>query len=117
MKHYKDILNLNQSAKELSEAKGIPNPNTFPDQNPRPVQGDHRIAPTKANADQDKWKAQYLQADARMRQHIQYNKDEIEYLKKKIAADTKKLETARKKAEKGDYKWGATELWHDSFGM
>jgi len=29
----------------VQEAKGIPNPNTVPGQNPRPVQGDHRIAP------------------------------------------------------------------------
>lgn len=32
-------------ADTVQEAKGIPNPNTVPGQNPKPVQGDHRIAP------------------------------------------------------------------------
>lgn len=79
MKHYKDIKALGEACWQgyrqegmkkkgdrqvpncvpddapLGEAKGIPNPNTYPDQNPRPVQGDHRIAPPKAKAAKKSW--------------------------------------------------------------
>ena len=103
-------------AQEVQEAKGIPNPNTVPGQNPKPVQGDHRRAPS-SKSPEDRDRENYMVAVKRWKQGMDDTESKIKELQSTLRRDADRLKEAERRAAKGDYGWGARELWKDSWGF